>query len=210
MTGRMILVGGGAFGRELINWAEDAAAAGHGCRFDSFLDQSAAALDGFAYKLGYLGTIEDYKPAAEDKCVLAIGDPVAKRTVVEKLKAKGASFASLIHPSAVVARTAVLGEGVVVCPHAMISADCVVGDFVAINGMCSVGHDVRIGAYSTLSAQVDLTGWVQIGEAVFFGSGARVLPKTRVGDEARIGAGAIIMRTVAPGAVMYANPARKL
>ena len=71
-------------------------------------------------------------------------------------------------------------------------------------------HDVVVGAYSTLSSQVDLTGAVQVGECCFFGSGARVLPDITVGAEARIGAGAVVMRTVAAGAVMYAAPARKL
>jgi acetyltransferase-like isoleucine patch superfamily enzyme len=37
-----------------------------------------------------------------------------------------------------------------------------------------------------------------------------VLPKVIVGDGARVGAGAVVMRNVAPGAVMFTNPAKKL
>jgi UDP-3-O-[3-hydroxymyristoyl] glucosamine N-acyltransferase len=85
-----------------------------------------------------------------------------------------------------------------------------VGTLVAINTLSSVGHDVRIGDYTTLSAHVDLTGHVQTGQACFFGSGARVLPKVRIGDGARIGAGATVVRNVPAGAVMYVPPARRL
>ena len=141
---------------------------------------------------------------------MAIGDPKAKKALYAELKSKGASFASLIHPSAVIARTAKLGDGVVVCPQAFISADAVVGDLCAINGNASVGHDVCLGSFSTLSSHVDLTGWVQVDECVFFGSGARVLPKVKIGCGARIGAGAVVMRSVPADTVMYAPPAKRL
>lgn len=207
---RWILVGAGRFARELICWAEDTAEQRGTPPVTGFLDESAGALDGFSYQLSYCGAIEAYQPQRNDRLLMAIGDPVEKRRVAHMLKQRGAQFATLVHPSAVVARTARLGEGVVLCPHALVSADAVVGDLVAINAASSIGHDVVLGAYSTLSAQVDLTGGVQVGECCFFGSGARVLPRITVGAEARIGAGAVVMRKVAPGAVMYAAPARKL
>lgn len=206
---RLILVGAGAFGRELINWADDAAAAG-GLPISGFLDASAHALDKFGYALEYLGPIESYQPQEGDRLVMAIGDPLAKKRLAEELLAKGAQFARLVHPSAVVARSAVLGVGTVVCPGAVISADATLGNFVAVNALSGVGHDVVVGDYSTLSSHVDLTGWVEVGEACFFGTGARVLPKVVIGKEARVGAGAVVMRSVAAGAVMFTTPAKKL
>lgn len=202
---RFILAGAGAFGRELINWAEDC-----GTPFTAFLDSSAEALAGFGYALDYLGTPDDFQPRAGDLLVMAVGEPEAKRRLALQLKARGAQFARLVHPSAVVARSARLGEGVVVCPQALVSTDAVLGDFSVVNALSSVGHDVDLGAFSTLSCHVDLTGWVRVGEACFFGSGARVLPKVRIGAAARIGAGAIVMRSVPDGATMYAAPAKKL
>lgn len=207
---KLILVGGGAFGRELINWSYDVADAAGGLPITAFLDASAHALDKFGYDLEYLGRIDDYQPRAGDRLVMAIGDPLEKKRVAGELLAKGAQFASLVHPSAVVARNAVLGVGVVVCPHAVISTNTTVGAFVAVNALCGVGHDVVIGDYTTMSVHVDLTGWVRVGEACFFGTGARVLPKVVVGAGARIGAGAVVMRNVAAGAVMFTTPAKKL
>ena len=141
---------------------------------------------------------------------MAIGNPQAKKRLFAELKGKGASFAQMIHPSAVIARSARLGEGVVVCPQSFVSADVVVGDLCAINGNASVGHDVRLGSFSTLSSHVDLTGWVQVEECAFFGSGARVLPKLKIGSGARVGAGAVVMRSVPADTVVYAPPAKRL
>lgn len=209
MGGRLILLGAGSFGRELINWAYDIAEAG-GSAFSGYLDSNMRALDKDIYPLPWLGTFDDYQPQSGDRLVLAIADPSVKRTVVDKMHAKGANFASLIHPTAVVARTAVLGKGIVLCPHSLVSADARLGDFVAVNTMSSVGHDVVVGEYSTLSGHVDLTGFVQVGEACFFGTGAKVLPKVKIGKRAKIGAGATIMRSVPDEAVMYTLPAKRL
>jgi len=209
-TKRLILVGCGAFARELINWVEDLADLGKSISVTGFLDDNPNALQGFPYSVPYLGTISAFIPQSGDQLLMAIGDPMAKKSLFVALKNKGATFANLIHPSAVIARSAKLGEGVVVCPQAFISADATVGDLCAINGSASVGHDVKLGSFATLSAHVDLTGWVQVDECVFFGSGARVLPKVKIGTRARIGAGAVVMRSVPADTVVYAPPAKRL
>lgn len=210
MMNRIILVGCGAFARELINWVDDLVDLGKSNPVAGFLDENPKALDGFPYSVPYLGSISAYIPQAGYQLLMAIGDPHAKKTLYAELKGKGASFAQLIHPSAVIARSARLGEGVVVCPQAFVSADAVVGDLCAINGNASVGHDVRLGSFSTLSSHVDLTGWVQVEECAFFGSGARVLPKLKIGSGARVGAGAVVMRSVPADTVVFAPPAKRL
>ncbi|MBW8756811.1 MAG: acetyltransferase [Burkholderiales bacterium] len=211
MTKQFItLVGAGAFAREVINWNEDAVKASGAPAITGFLDTNPGSLDGFSYRLQYRGSTEAYAPAEGELLLVAIGDPAAKQRVVASLRERGARFASLVHPSSVIAGSARLGEGVVVCPLALVSADATVGEFVAINAMSSIGHDVVLGAYSTLSAHVDLTGRVQVGECCFFGTGAKVLPGVRIGARAKIGAGSLIMRQVQPETVMYAAPAKKL
>lgn len=206
----LTLVGCGAYARELINWIADAGAAVRLPPLTGFLDATADSLDEFPYTLSYRGRVEDYAPQPGEALVMAIANPDAKRRVAAELKAKGAQFVSVIHPSAVIAGSARLGEGVTVCPFALVSADATIGDFVAINAMSSVGHDVQLGAFSTLSAHVDLTGRVSVGEEVFFGTGAKVLPGVKIGERAKIGAGSLIMRSVKADSVMYAAPARQL
>ena len=210
MVKRLVVAGCGAFARELINWAEDAADAGRGPRISGFLDTNPAALRGYPYQLEWRGDIDDYRPRDGEAVIVAIGDPGAKRKVVASLRDRGASFATLVHPTAVIAHSSVLGEGVVVCPQSVISADARVCDFVTVNVLSSVGHDVKLGAYSTLSSHVDLTGFVQTGEEVFFGSGAKILPKLTIGARAKIGAGTTVMRSVAEDAVIYTASAKKL
>jgi len=210
MAKKYVVVGGGGFGREVACWAQEALADTGGGEVIGFLDDEVTNASGFPQGISYRGRLADYSPQDGEELLLAIGAPRLKRQIVAELRRKEARFATLRHPTAIVAATARLGEGVVLCPYAVVSANAIVGDFVAVNICSSVGHDVRLGSYSTLSAHIDITGGVVVGEMVMFGSGARILPGLHVGDEATIGAGAVVIRNVPPGKTVYAPPAKQL
>ncbi len=210
MGKQYIIVGGGGFGREVACWSLDLPPASLAGKVIGFLDDAAGDAGRFPEGMRHLGSVAQYAPQPDHELLLGIGSVGAKKEVVSALLARGARFASLLHPTAVVAATARVGEGVILCPHAVVSANAVVGNYVIINIASSVGHDVDVGAYSTLSAHVDLTGGVVLGEGVNVGSGARIVPGRRVGAGATIGAGAIVMRNVEPGITVYAAAAKRL
>lgn len=210
METQYVIVGGGGFGREVACWAMDVASSSRSGRVVGFLDDQEMDASRFPDHLPHLGTIANYSPRESHQLLLAIGGTSSKRDVVATLKGRGARFASLLHPTAVVAVTARLGEGVILCPYAVVSANAVLGDFVAVNIHSSIGHDVNIGAYTTISAHVDLTGGVTLSQAVTVGSGARVLPGRHVGEGAKVGAGAIVMRNVPDHATVYSPAAKQL
>lgn len=208
--GRTIIVGAGGFGRELVNWVRDCHSAGSLPPVAGLLDDDPAAMEGFSYNVGLLGTAKDFKPQPDDQLLMAIGTPAIKERVAELLIARGARFGTLIHPSAVVAGSAQVGEGSILCPFSLVSADAVVGRFCSINALSSIGHDVRLGDYSTLSAHVDLTGAVSVGRGVMIGTGAKVLPRVKVGEGATVGAGSVVYRNVPGGRSVFTAPAKLL
>lgn len=208
--GRTIIVGAGGFGRELINWARDCHAAGSLPQIAGLLDDDASVLDGFSYGVGLLGTAVDFTPEPGDQLLMAIGTPAVKKRVANMLSVRGGQFATMIHPKAVVAGSARIGEGSILCPLSLVSADAVVGRLCTINAISSVGHDVRLGDHSTLSAHVDLTGSVVVGSEVLIGTGAKVLPKVRIGENAIVGAGSVVYRNVPSGASVFTAPAKTL
>lgn len=207
---RTIIVGAGGFGRELINWAEDCRQAGLLPPLGGLIDDNPQALAGFRYGVGILGPLSDFTPAAGDRLLMAIGAPASKERVAHQLVARGGRFVSLIHPTAIVARSARIGEGTILCPLSLVSADAELGRLCAVNTMTSIGHDVHVGDYSTLSAHIDLTGAVSVARSVMIGSGARILPGVRIGERATVGAGAVVYRNVAQGRSVFAAPAKTL
>lgn len=208
---RTILVGGGGFSRELIFWIMETAAAGRIAPLGGYLDDAGDTLAPFDYpEAPWLGGIIDYAPQPSDAFVLATGMPRTKRRVQRTLADKGAQFATLIHPTSRVVRTARIEEGAIFCPGAAAGADSRIGRFVTFNAVCGAGHDAMVGAFTTVSSAVDITGGVQVGEDVMIGSGATLLPGVRVGDGATIGAGSVVYRSVPAGATVFAPPAKHL
>lgn len=51
---------------------------------------------------------------------------------------------------------------------------------------------------------------IHVGRNVWIGGGAIILPGVRIGDDALIGAGAVVTRDVPAGATVVGNPARVL
>ena len=209
--GKIILVGGGAFARELLSWILDASDVNVLPPVTGYLDDNADAFTGFpAAEVTWLGTPTDYRPQDGDLFAIAIGDTGAKASTCATLAAKGGKFLTVIHPSAIISRSAKLGTGVVVGPNSYVATHAILGDYVCVNSLSGIGHDAMIGASATISSQVDVTGAVTVGEKVFIGSGARLLPKISVGANSRIGAGAVVVRSVKPDTTMFAKPAGKL
>jgi acetyltransferase-like isoleucine patch superfamily enzyme len=51
---------------------------------------------------------------------------------------------------------------------------------------------------------------ITIGRNVFIGTGAVILPGTNIGDDAAIGAGAVVKGQIAPGMTVAGNPAKEI
>lgn len=72
-----------------------------------------------------------------------------------------------------------------------------------------VGHDAQIGSDCELSPGVVVCGHCVIGDGVLIGVNACLRPYVKVGDGARIGCGAVVVKDVPAGALVYGNPARE-
>ena len=206
---KLVIAGAGGCGREVLQWALAALPCQNEWHIAGFIDDNPNALDNYDTGYTLLGGISSWQPQHDEVFVCAIGSPDIKKRVAQALQERGAQFASIIHPTAIIATTATLGMGVVLSPFTTVSADAVVGDHVFLNLNTSIGHDARVGCYSTLSSYVDVTGFVTVGDGVFAGSHVSIVPNIRIGENAFLCAGSVIMTHVKQGQKMLGNPARK-
>lgn len=204
---RLIIAGAGSFGRELIAWAADCAAAGRLPPVGGFIDDM---VQGIANGPPRLGGFQDFRPEPGDLFVIGAGEPRAKRRMAESLRDRGARFASLVHPTAIRGPSAVHGTGFIMCPYAINTVDCRAGDFVTILSWSGLAHDCVAGDFTTISTHVDVMGYAQLGQDVFVGSGARIMPRVKIGDRARIGAAALVVRNVKADSTVFVPPAKLL
>lgn len=119
-----------------------------------------------------------------------------RRSIFERLVAKGFCFPVLVHPVAWVDASAVLHEGVQVMAGAVIQSDTEVGPNSIINTHASVDHDCSLGAHVHIAPGATLCGSVRIHDRAFIASGATVIQGRSVGEDAVVGAGSVLVRNL--------------
>jgi len=105
-----------------------------------------------------------------------------------------------IHPGAKIGKRLFIDHGMGV----------VVGETAEIGDDCTLYHGVTLGGTRPSREQGGQKRHPTIGNDVNVGSGAQVLGPIRVGDGARIGAAAVVVKEVPDGATMVGNPARQV
>ena len=201
---RVILVGAGRFAEETTDIAVMAGVEVAG--WIEGLDAGRARVSP-APPIIWVDDQQSFEPALP--IVPAIGS-VARRALVERLVAEGRRLASLVHPSAVIAPSAVIEAGCVIFPNVVVGARSRIGAGTIVNRGALVGHHTEIGAHSFLGPGANVAGAIHIGEQVYVGLAAVVRDGLTVGARAVIGAGAVAVGDVAAGTTVVGIPARPL
>jgi len=207
---RLVIVGAGGFGREVLCWARDVEPTQSEWKIGGFLDANPAVLGGYGVSGEILGDPAEFSPTEADCCICAIGNPATKRRVVSSLLERGAKFVTLIHPSVIIGANCRIGEGCIVCPGVVLTTNVTLGRFVTLNLGTTLGHDARAGDWCSLMVRADVAGKATLGEGVFAGSHSFILPGLRIGDNAVVGAGSVVTRNAPAGSTMFGVPAKQI
>lgn len=204
----IVVIGGGGFAKEVIQYVLDGIEAG---RIDGALSGVLSRdrpepdiLD----RVPWLGLEGDHAFTPGQRAILALGDGRLRLRIAAGLEAAGVEFLTLVHPTAYVAPTAVLGPGCVLAPFAFVGPMAQLGRHVVLNTYASIGHDAQAGAGTTLSPYACINGGARLGEGVFLGSQAVVTPGVSVGDISKVAAGATVTSDAPAGSLLVGNPAR--
>jgi sugar O-acyltransferase (sialic acid O-acetyltransferase NeuD family) len=204
---RLLIVGAGGFGREVLQWTRDTWP-DHDGLLGGFLSDDPHRLDGFVTGLRIVSTVRAYEKQPGDYLILGIGVAYSRRIVAELLAAKGANFVTLVHPTAVVARSARVGEGSIICPGAIVSDSVKIGAYVLVNYHASLGHDASAGDFAVLSPYATLGGNAHIENDVFLGLHASVGPGIRVEARTKVSANSCVLSNSPSDALVFGVPGR--
>jgi UDP-perosamine 4-acetyltransferase len=122
----------------------------------------------------------------------SVSFPEVRRKIFETYKDKNFSFMTVIHPTAFVDPSAVLGEGTQVLAGAIVQPEVKIGENVILNTGSIIEHDCVVGSHSHIAPGATLSGSVHIGNTSHIGVSATVIQGMQIGDYSLVAAGAVV------------------
>lgn len=137
--------------------------------------------------------------------IISIGNNTWRKNIASR---HHATFATAIHPKAIISDTAIIEEGSVIMQGAIIQADAHIGRHCIINTAATVDHECLIHDFVHIAPGATLCGNVNIGEGTLIGAGSTIIPGIKIGKWCTIGAGSVVINDIPDGATAYGNPCK--
>ena len=150
----------------------------------------------------------DVKPSM-DKITIGVADPGLREKTTGQLD-EGCEYMTLIHPHASVSRWTQLGKGAIVTKGCIVTTQIEIGQHCQLNLNTTVGHDCRIGNFFTTAPSVNISGICNIGNGVYFGTGAGTKQGISICNNVIIGMGAMVVKNIEEAGTYVGIPATKV
>jgi len=204
---KLYIVGAGELGREVGNWLTLIPESERDFVVMGYLDKRENALDGFNSPYQVLGSEDDFGFPDNSWVIIAISEVHIRHKIFNFLENK-VKFYKFVHPTAIIGINVDISEGCLIMPNVVITTNIKIGSSVFINIGSVIGHDCLIGDFCSLAPHTDLAGHVKLGDLVTLGTKTTIAPRQKIGDEAFIGAGSVVLRNIPAGAKAVGNPAK--
>lgn len=118
-------------------------------------------------------------------------------------------YYTFVHPSCMVARSALIGVGTLILAHCVVNPKAIVGKFNSIMSGVTIGHDAVMGDYNLVATQSIIAN-VKMGSRNFIGINTTTNNKINIGDDCMIGMHSNVVKDVPSGTKCFGNPAVKV
>ena len=201
----VIIIGSGGHGAEIDEYISSNNASGkrEEIKVTGFLDDNPENYNRYKFSAPLLGGIQDHIVNREVYYVIGIANLIYRKKFVEKFLSEGAKFISLIHHTAYISPSALIGEGVIIAPMVNAGPNVRIGNYTLINSRCSLGHDTVIGDYNFISPNVCFSGFTEVGDSNLFGINAATIPGIKIGSNNKIAAGMVIHQDIGNDEVVF-------
>lgn len=165
------------------------------------------------YSLQYLGSENqsDIKKIINDDFVFpCVGDNGIRQNLINLFDRLGLNQFAVKDPSALVSRTAIIGNSTYVGKGVVVNALVEVGKGVVLNTGSVIEHECKIEPYAHIAPGSILCGNVTVGSLSFIGANSVVRQNTKIADNIVVGAGSVVVKDVLERGVWVGNKLKKI
>lgn len=189
-----------------------------GHQIDGFIDDREGAVGTSVAGLPVLGDRAWLLENHDGRTVcMGVGTIQARKSVAAFLDGAGIPTVGAIHPSAMISPEVNIGKDIVVGAGCVFYGNVSIGRGCYIGPSVTVSHDTVVGDWCLLSVGTVVGARVDVEDEVFVGTASTLmepgfgeLARLRIGRGAIVGAGALVLREVPPGATVIGRPAKQL
>lgn len=211
---KIIIVGSGGHAKVVIDILHEMALISKDIKIIGVTSNSLSISDSF---FGYpiLGNDDVIKSYADDKnffVVMGLGgyrDNKLREKVFQYVKSMDVTFMNVIHPLAIISKTVILGEGIVVFPGVILNTDVRIGDNSIIATGSTIDHETVIDSNVLISAGVTVGAYSKIGEFCLLALGSKVISGIVIERNVLVAAGAVVVSNVMENRKVFGIPAKE-
>jgi UDP-perosamine 4-acetyltransferase len=133
-----------------------------------------------------------------------------RRAVYDRFMRERYRFATVIHPTAVVASELEIEDGVQIMAGAILQPGSSIGANAIVNTGAIIDHDCVVGSHAHIAPGAVLSGGVRVDSGAHIGTGACVIQGVFIGADSIVGAGAVVIKDVPPGVTTVGVPAKTI
>lgn len=144
--------------------------------------------------------------------IIAIGDNFSRAQTAKNIQkdCPEITLINAIHPSATIAKHAIIEEGAVIMAGVTIGPFCKIGKHCILNTQSSLDHDSVMGDFSSLAPRAVTGGNCKIGAYSAICIGATLLNNINIGDHTIVGAASLVLKDIESYTIAYGAPAKSI
>lgn len=180
-----------------------------GFAFDDI--QYGAEINGFPILAKTYEVYEKYKKYNDVKFIYQLYRPDLMRERIELLesyKIPLSRYATFIHPSCVISRSANIGFGCSILANSVVNAGAVIGNHNTLQSNVLIGHDTELGDYNFIAAHNVVGSNISVGQGNFVGLNSSFNNYINIGNYCFIGMASNVLKSIDSNTKVYGNPAK--
>jgi UDP-perosamine 4-acetyltransferase len=204
---KVIIIGAGGHARVVLDILRYNPKIKVFCFINKFIKYPNEKIDGIPI-YGNISVLPKFIKKGIKNFIVAVGDNKVRASYFKQLIKLGMTPINAIHPTAIIAKNAKIGKGVVIAAGSIICPEAKIGNNVIINTGTIVEHHDVIEDHVHMAPGIRSSGDVTVGNGSFLGVGTTIIQKIKIGRNVVVGAGSVIIRDVPDNTVVVGVPTR--